>query len=251
MPDRLEALKSSTARLRSIVEPLRADELAAPSYDSEWTIADVLSHLGSSAVIMMARLDAARTGTPVSDDLAPPIWDEWNAKPPALKATDALAADRAYVERLDAVTLDERAALQIDLGPLRLDFDVFVGTRLNEHAVHTWDIEVMLDPMATIAADTVAPVVDNLGMIVGFTGKPAGAERVVHLRTTGPERDFALAVGRERVSLAASTDDRAPDLELPAESFIRLVYGRLDPGHTPPVRGSADLGELRRVFPGV
>jgi hypothetical protein len=73
----------------------------------------------------------------------------------------------------------------------------------------------------------------------------------VHVRTTGPERDFALAVGREPVSLAPSTDDRAPDLELPAEAFIRLVYGRLDPGHTPPVRGSADLGELRRMFPGV
>jgi hypothetical protein len=42
-----------------------------------------------------------------------------------------------------------------------------------------------------------------------------------------------------------------PDLELPAEAFIRLVYGRLDPDHTPAVTGPADLNELRRAFPGV
>jgi hypothetical protein len=41
-----------------------------------------------------------------------------------------------------------------------------------------------------------------------------------------------------------------PDLEIPAEGLIRLVYGRLDPDHTPPIGGSADLDALRRVFPG-
>jgi hypothetical protein len=46
-------------------------------------------------------------------------------------------------------------------------------------------------------------------------------------------------------------DPPAPDLELPAEAFVRLVYGRLDPAHTPPVSGTADLDELRSVFPGV
>ena len=41
-----------------------------------------------------------------------------------------------------------------------------------------------------------------------------------------------------------------PDLELPAEALVRLVYGRLDPDHTPAVRGGADLDVLRGVFPG-
>ena len=42
-------------------------------------------------------------------------------------------------------------------------------------------------------------------------------------------------------------------LSLPAEAFIRLVYGRLDPDHTPAsvdARG-VDLDLLRRTFPGV
>jgi hypothetical protein len=38
---------------------------------------------------------------------------------------------------------------------------------------------------------------------------------------------------------------------LPAEALIRLVYGRLDPDHTPAVKGDPDvLDRLRRVFPG-
>ncbi|MCU1467185.1 MAG: hypothetical protein JWM72_3113 [Actinomycetia bacterium] len=251
MPDRLQALKSSSAHLRSIVEPLRDEQIVAPSYASEWTIADVLSHLGSSAVIMGARLDAGLAGTQPADDFAAPVWDQWNAKSPAAKVADGLAADRAYLERLDAVTAAERAAFHVTLGPMQLDFDGLVGTRLNEHALHTWDIEVMFDPSAPVAPDATALIIDNIAMIVGFTGKPTGAERVLHVRTTEPARDFALAVGKERMSLEPDTGDRAPDLELPAEAFIRLVYGRLDPDHTPSVRGSADLDELRRMFPGV
>ena len=38
---------------------------------------------------------------------------------------------------------------------------------------------------------------------------------------------------------------------MPAEAFVRLVYGRLDPAHTPPIKAHrADLDELRQLFPG-
>ena len=38
---------------------------------------------------------------------------------------------------------------------------------------------------------------------------------------------------------------------MPAEAFIRLVYGRLDPAHTPAVDGDAALlDQLRATFPG-
>ncbi|MBV9412046.1 MAG: hypothetical protein JO148_10655, partial [Acidimicrobiia bacterium] len=43
-----------------------------------------------------------------------------------------------------------------------------------------------------------------------------------------------------------------PVLRMPAEAFIRLVYGRLDSDHTPSsVEGDAEtLEQLRQVFPG-
>jgi hypothetical protein len=40
-------------------------------------------------------------------------------------------------------------------------------------------------------------------------------------------------------------------VRLPAEAFLRLVYGRLDPDHTPPVSPQdVELGTLRAMFPG-
>ena len=54
------------------------------------------------------------------------------------------------------------------------------------------------------------------------------------------------------ITLSPSAPADHPDLELPAEAFVRLVYGRLDQDHTPPFTGAeADLDELRRAFPGV
>jgi hypothetical protein len=123
--------------------------------------------------------------------------------------------------------------------------------RLNEHALHTWDVEVAIDASATLPPDATRLIIDNVGMIARFAGKPTGDQQDLHVRTTEPTRDFILSLGGDAVSLTPCDDDHAPDVELPAEAFIRLVYGRLDAAHTPPVRGNADLDELRRTFPGV
>ena len=32
------------------------------------------------------------------------------------------------------------------MGPMQFDFGGLVGLRLNEHTLHTWDIEVVDDP---------------------------------------------------------------------------------------------------------
>ena len=136
------------------------------------------------------------------------------------------------------------------MGPMTLDFAGFVGLRLNEHALHTWDIEVTLDPHAPVAQDATRLVVDNLQMITRFTGKPIGTERDITVHTTEPQRDFTITVRADAVSLEPTEGVDEPDLDIPAEAFVRLVYGRMDPDHTPPTRGPADLDELRRMFPG-
>jgi hypothetical protein len=50
----------------------------------------------------------------------------------------------------------------MSMGPMEWGFTEFVGMRLNEHAFHTWDIEVVDDPEATLPAQVAALVVDNL-----------------------------------------------------------------------------------------
>ncbi len=250
----LPALRASVGRLHALCRGLDDAQLEAQSYCSEWSIAGVLSHLGSSAVIMRRRLDDALAGYATPDQFAPSVWDEWNAKTPRAQADDALVEDERLLEALDALPDDDRARLEFPMGPVKLDFDRAVAMRLNEHAIHTWDIEVVLDDGAYLPPDVAAVVIDNLELIARFVARPTGVTRTVRVGTTDPVRHFTLRLAADKVELTA-VDGGGPepdDLVLPAEALCRLVYGRLDPDHTPPVRGDAALLErLRSIFPGV
>ncbi|MGN6695871.1 MAG: maleylpyruvate isomerase family mycothiol-dependent enzyme [Aquihabitans sp.] len=246
----LTALQISATRLAALAQRLPEGGAEQPSYASEWTIADAFSHLGSGATIMLAGMDASIDAESLPDGFNQGVWDEWNAKAPADQVRDAVAADAALVERLASLTDDERERVALPFGPMQLGAAQFAAMRLNEHALHTWDIEVALDPSATIPADVAGPVVDNLEVIAGFAGKPTGVERTVHVHTADPFRAFELSLAPESVALGAAEPSPAPDLVLPAESLARLVYGRLDADHAPAVDAADLLDELRSVFPG-
>jgi hypothetical protein len=141
--------------------------------------------------------------------------------------------------------------VQVSLGPWQLDFETAVAFRLNEHVLHTWDVAVALDPTATLPDDATAAVIDNLDVIGGFAGRTTGSGRTIEVATTDPTRGFAIELGAESVTFTPGGPSDAPDLVLPAEAFIRLVYGRLDPDHTPAFEGDEGaLDELRKAFPG-
>ena len=252
MDNPLPPLAASVQRLRELVRGLDVDELESPSYATGWTIADVLSHLGSGAVLMERRLEAGLAGVPLPDDDAQPVWDEWNAKSPQAQADDALAEDERLGKAFDSVDEDDRERITFPFGPLTVSFETAVALRLNEHALHTWDIEVMSIPGAVLPPDAAAVIIDNLGLIGRFAAKPTGDEREVRIRTHEPIRHFTVRLTSESALLLEGDGGVNPDLELPAESFCRLVYGRLDPDHSPPVAANGEvLDLLRRVFPGI
>ena len=251
MNETQHALETSATHLRGLVENLGTVQLTAQAYPTKWTIADVLSHIGSGAVIMRRRLEAEVDHEPVPDGFNQSVWDEWNAKDPPAKAADALAADRKLLDLATALTDEQRREFHFTLGPMSLDFPHFLGLRLTEHTLHTWDIEVVLVPGATLQEEATALVIDNLEVIGRFGGKPDGIVRNVVVRTTAPERVYRITTTSDSVSLEPTTSAEASDVEMPAEAFIRLIYGRLDPDHTP--RGSeGDVVEsLRQVFRGI
>jgi hypothetical protein len=132
-----------------------------------------------------------------------------------------------------------------------LDAAGLARMRLGEHAVHTWDVAVALDPAATLAPDAVGLLIDTLGQLAARAGKPGGIQRRLHVSTSSPVRHFTLETGDKVTLVASEYSEGLPELGLPAEAFVRLVYGRLDPAHTPPVETRrADLDDLRQVFPG-
>src|SRR3954470_2968428 len=246
----VDALRSSVQRLRDLAAPMSQEELTAGAYPAEWTVAQVLSHLGSGAVIMQRRLEDALAGQDTPDDFAPGVWDTWNAKGPVAQRDDALAADAALLARIEAVPPDERNEFASAMGPMTLGFSQFVGMRLNEHAFHTWDIEVVADPAATIPVPVAALVVDNLELVARFTGKPTRDTTTITVATTDPKRGFTVELTPGGVALIPGATGASPDVELPAEAFARLVYGRLDAEHTPAGAHGSALDVLRRLFPG-
>jgi uncharacterized protein (TIGR03083 family) len=248
----MTALQGSHERLRSLVGPLDGDRLRGPSYASEWSIAQVLSHLGSGAEIFDLFLDAALTGDalPGREEFEP-IWAAWNAKPAEAQSADAISSDAAFVERISALAPDVRDQLHLSLFGMDLDIVGLLRMRLGEHSVHTWDVAVALDDAATVSPDAVALLVDTLGQLVARTGKPTDELRRVSIETTDPRRDFTLDIGDSVNLTEADHPTGSVELRLPAEALLRLVYGRLDPAHSQTVDTSAvDLDMLRGIFPG-
>ncbi len=259
-PQLLALLHANHDRLASALVNLTEEQASAQSYDDDWNVAQVASHLGSGAEVFQLILEAGLTGAVAPEiEAIQPIWDAWNAKRPLDQAHDALVADAAILARVDALTDDERARWRLDLFGSDRDLAGLLVMRLNEHVVHTWDIVVSFDAGATLPEDAASVAVDHLDLIAQYTGQAHDNALVVEVRTTSPERTFQLHLGPTGVRISPSADDTATgagdgaELTLPAEAFVRLAYGRLDPEHTPDsvgVRG-VDLDLLRATFPGV
>src|ERR1700728_5517915 len=129
----MTALQASTSQLRALVEPLTAEQLRASAYPTEWTVADVLSHLGSGADIFLHQVNDALAGTPTPPDFSRSVWDDWNARTPEDQAAGLLASDAALLSRLYELTPDDVQNVTIQMGPFTLTFDEYLGGRVNEH----------------------------------------------------------------------------------------------------------------------
>jgi uncharacterized protein (TIGR03083 family) len=250
MSTRLDVLELSIGHLQSVVEPLSESDYVASAHPTEWTVADVMSHIGSAAIIFKHGIENSLADRETPPEFNQSVWDVWNAKTPHAQVTDALDADQALLARLKELTPDERDHYKLNLGPMIFDFDRAVGLRLGEHVFHTWDIEEAFNKEARLQPEAVPFLFANLELLMRFAAKPSGNEHTLHIRTSDPRKDYELILTNDSVSLGEVDEHEEVDLELPAEAFLRLAYGRLDAEHTPAGIDPTHLDELRRVFPG-
>ena len=94
----IAALRHTHDHLAEVAGSLTDEQLTGPSGASEWTVADVLSHLGSGAEINRYTLQRA-----LGDDAAVPsnqqVWDRWNALSPADQASGSVESSAAWSSR--------------------------------------------------------------------------------------------------------------------------------------------------------
>lgn len=253
----IATLRRSHDNLVSVVTPMNSEEVRGQSYCRDWSKAQVLSHLGSGAEIALMSLPGALgEGPPARREDFPAVWDVWNAKSPDDQAADALESDEKHVQRLEQLSDEELAAARMDFLGMQLDATGIIRLRLGEHVLHTWDLAVMQNPAATVQADAVELLIDNVPQFLApRLGKPLPEPFRVRITTTDPARDYLLTSG-ESVKVVNWSGDPAdgdvPQVQMPAEALLRLSYGRLDADHTPDsVSGDPEvLEKLRAIFPG-
>ena len=114
--DTIDVVRRSQDRFAGILENLPPEQVSAPSYDDEWSIADVASHLGSQAEIFGLFLEAGLEGSdPPDHDAFVRIWDRWNAKPPADQVADSVAANENLVSRIEDIPADDRGGFAVEM----------------------------------------------------------------------------------------------------------------------------------------
>ena len=253
----ITVLRHSHERLLGLVGPLSPEQISGPSYCRDWTVAQVLSHLGSGAEIGMMMLPVA-LGQADADSAGREqfqvVWDRWNAMSPDTQAAAGLVADAQYVSTLDQLSDEDLASISFPFIGMTLDAVGLIRLRLGEHALHTWDVAVQLDPAAVVSADAVDLLIDNVPQFLApRLGKAPQEPFRVRIRTTEPARDYLLTTS-DAVSMSDWPGDgtEAAEVTMPAEALLRLSYGRLDAEHTPAsVTGKPeDLDRLRAIFPG-
>lgn len=253
----IAALRGVHDELAALVPTLTDAQLNGPSGASEWTVAQVLSHMGSGAEISHAAYGPAVTGAPgPAEDFNQAVWDRWNAMSPQDQASGFLEADEKFVAFLEGIPAELRETIEIKLGflPMPLPLASIVGMRLNESAQHTWDVQVALDPAATVNEAAAEVLVEHfsggLGFLLGFSGKADQVEEPAVVALTDIGVDIVIA---ESVSISPSGDKATATMTGGPETLIRLLGGRLTQLYTPPtvaVTGNITLEDLRKVFPG-
>jgi len=161
---------------------------------------------------------------------------------------------------LGALDPAQRSSLRVPMGflPEPADADLFTGMRLNEAALHAWDVEVAFDPSADLPDDVAAVLIDQyrgpLAFLLGFTAQTAElSSRPVTLTVHATSPDTALGLTLdEQATLTDAPDQSQGELHLPAKALPRLLAGRLRPADDDRVivTGPVSLDDLRRVFPG-
>jgi uncharacterized protein (TIGR03083 family) len=252
----IATLRQAHDAFATLASGLDRDEIRARSYCDEWSAAQVASHIGSGAELGTGWLRAAIDHTDPTEGVdMPAVWDKWNALSPEEQVTQAVAASAAQVAAFESATTEQLEQAHVALfGAIELDGFGLARFRLPELVIHTWDIAVMRDPSARLLGPAVDFVVDGMAASVGWFGRPQPRPWILNIETSGPERSYVLRNG-ERVTLEpGSSADADGVMRLPAESLIRLVYGRVDDttgGEIGIDASGVGLDDLRAVFPGV
>jgi uncharacterized protein (TIGR03083 family) len=255
-----DALRHSHRELETFAKSLPPADLACRSYCTEWTVAQVYSHLGSGAEIEAARIQAALSGEPAPNP--GPIWQRWNALVAAEAVGRFASADAGYLKLITELDLDEVGNVQVSMDSLQVPLGTAMVMRLAEHALHSWDVYVAFNDDAEVASDAAELLVDLypreiISMVASLKIASKLGSASLRIDIAKPRRTLTMAFGETvTVDTAREGSDEATTgrLRLPTGgAWARLLTGRLDDDHLPAdvtSTGTPALHDLRTALQG-
>lgn len=237
-----DALRSSHRDLVAFAETIPPAERSRRSYCTEWSVAQVYSHLGSGAEIGLAGLRSALTGAEPVDKKR--IWQRWDSLSPDEMISGFVAADERYLDALDGLdTADiDQLNVQIDDALISVPVDLTMVLRLAEHALHSWDVHVAFEPQAEVdpraaelVIDLYPPEIVSMVATQRIAGRAGRAALLIEI-DSAPRTlllTFADTVVLEPVE--PGTEPACTGrLRVPTPgAWARLLTGRLDDDHLP------------------
>lgn len=252
----LVALRDSSERLTETVYALPDEALSRPSFATGWSIAQVLSHLGSAAeistMLLERGIDGDATGPRTEDTY--PVWERWDSLSGPAQRDAWREADRRHREVLDSLDTGQRESVRVPYFAGSLSIPVYAGYRLSEQSVHAWDIEVALSPAAAIPAPETELLWERLDRVAtrfrdGRTLARLGPSQVA-VALTDLGRTVCLDLAAELHLYRCEPAEPVGTVSGSAEAVLRLVYGRNLPQDAVTVTGAVTLDDLRALFPG-
>jgi len=227
----IAALRAEHDSLASAGATISTAQLKGPSGASDWTVAQVFSHVGSGAEITLA---AFRAGTGEAETPGPDfnqrVWDRWNAMTPEAQAAGAVESDATLVAALEALTPEQHETLAINPGFLAqpVPLATFAGLRLSETAHHGWDIRVAGDPAAALSAESAALLAEHLsGGLSFFLSFIAKREAIREPAVIGIDGTPYRIVLDDRAHFTTDAATVTATFTGPLESALRLIVGRM------------------------
>ena len=249
--ERVELVATESRRLEEYLGSLYASAWHQPSKCSRWSIADVLGHLTWASDYFMATISSGMKG-----DISPPDdWPETGAAGPEyfnrFIADKAIEAHKALGDGLVQEFQARNHRLQeliSSVGPDELDMPCYgplttrsvrlsITTRVQELAVHGWDMQASLETSTHLSPATVPLVLERMPQWFGLKGLsdfrlPSTQSSAIRLRVdTGVGANHDIVVTGNSCVLESAGDSASNDadvvLQCDGEEGGLLVYERV------------------------
>ena len=252
MPETIALLRSESDALAAFLAGLDTEGWGRQSACTAWTIADAAAHIAQGSQGSSLALTRARDGDPSPPEGARLLEAGDRASEPTAERAKAFSAGKDAADLLQAYREGADLLVQTvsDLQPEDWEKPSFhrrgfipihenVTRRIQEIAIHGWDIRSAFDPASEISeagAREIATVAHRW-LNACFVPLEGGANARFRFDVSGPNpfsEDVVLEGNGFRIE---STADATPDVTFRSNTsaYVLLIYGRLDisSGSTP------------------